>query len=351
VDIIRTLISKVRLPEVEQIYRVLDLAGPLFHCEVLAEVPVADSRTYPILGIRVGPDDPNLPTLGLFGGVHGLERVGSHVVLAYLHTLAQALRWDRHERARFERLRVVTIPVVNPGGMANYQRSNPNKVDLMRNAPVDADAVPLHLMGGQRVSSMLPWYRGRKDDPLELEAQTLIDFVEREMFSAPTALSLDLHSGFGWRDQLWYPYARTRGRFPRGRSAERIGQLLEETYPNHVYVVEPQSENYIVHGDLWDYTFDKHVARHGLDGPVFIPWTLEMGSWAWLRKNPRQLLSLSGPFNPMTPKRLARVLRRHLSLMDFLLRAVDNAEAWVDTRDAMFAAPQPAGTVTPIRST
>ena len=32
---------------------------------------------------------------------------------------------------------------------------------------------------------------------------------------------------------------------------------------------------------------------------VFLPFTLEMGSWLWVRKNPRQMLDYFGYFNPV----------------------------------------------------
>ncbi len=63
--------------------------------------------------------------------------------------------------------------------------------------------------------------------------------------------------------------------------------------------------------------------------------TLEMGSWAWVRKNPRQLGSRLGIFNPIKRHRLERTLRRHLPLLDLLFHAVASADAWTPDRDAM----------------
>jgi hypothetical protein len=57
-----------------------------------------------------------------------------------------------------------------------------------------------------------------------------------------------------------------------------------------------------------------------------------MGSWAWVRKNPKQLLFPGGTFNPMVPHRIHRVMRQHLVLFDFFLRAVGNREAWAEAR-------------------
>jgi hypothetical protein len=97
----------------------------------------------PARACRCGPSssasaDPAAPAIGYFGGVHGLERIGADVVIAYLQSIVQRLRWDTTLHAQFEKLRMVFVPVVNPGGMLLRTRANPNGVDLMRNAPLDA---------------------------------------------------------------------------------------------------------------------------------------------------------------------------------------------------------------------
>ena len=51
---------------------------------------------------------------------------------------------------------------------------------------------------------------------------------------------------------------------------------------------------------------------------MFLPWTLEMGSWAWVRKNPLQVFQALGFFNPIKPHRYARTMRRHARLVEFL---------------------------------
>jgi hypothetical protein len=62
---------------------------------------------------------------------------------------------------------------------------------------------------------------------------------------------------------------------------------------------------------------------------TFLPLTLELGSWLWVKKNPRQLLSLQGIFNPIVEHRLNRVLRRHTVWLDFLLHAAAGHENWM----------------------
>jgi hypothetical protein len=99
-----------------------------------------------------------------------------------------------------------------------------------------------------------------------------------------------------------------------------------------VYRFEPQAISYTVRGDLWDHLYDRHrsLGAPGADpSRLFLPLTLEMGSWIWVKKNPRQVFSALGGFNPVKPHRLRRTLRRHLTLFDFLFRAAASASSWL----------------------
>ena len=317
-------------PELSRILNIIDLAKKFSEVEVRTLASVSTGgREFPIFSFNVGSKDKSKPTLGLFGGVHGLERIGTQCVLAYFESLFEQMQWDKDLHERLKDVRIVSIPLINPSGMFFGTRSNSNGVDLMRNAPVEASEKPAWLVGGHRLSAKLPWYRGPTPGTLELEADTLINFVREEMFGSEAALVLDCHSGFGLKDRLWYPYARTTDPFPQLHYVQKLKDLLDRSYPNHVYLVEPQSLSYTTHGDLWDYMFDEHRTKHGSSNPLFIPWTLEMGSWMWVRKNPLQLFSSLGHFNPVKGHRYKRTLRRHMPLFDFLLRATKNYKAWL----------------------
>lgn len=211
--------------------------------------------------------------------------------------------------------------------MANSRRCNPNGVDLMRNAPVEAEGDVTFLVSGHRLSSRLPWYRGQ-EGVLEKEATILMDFVRKEMFPSQLSLALDIHSGFGMKDRIWYPFAKTKATFPRQREALGLKHLLDTTYPNHIYKFEPQSENYITHGDFWDFLCEAHSRERDPQGHIFLSLTLEMGSWNWIRKNPLQFFSKLGLFHPVKEHRQARIMRRHILLIDFLMRAVRNPDSW-----------------------
>jgi hypothetical protein len=42
---------------------------------------------------------------------------------------------------------------------------------------------------------------------MEKEAQALCRVVDQHLFNSPLSIALDLHSGFGIQDRLWFPYA------------------------------------------------------------------------------------------------------------------------------------------------
>jgi hypothetical protein len=312
------------LPELAAIEALCESAGRAgARVEVLARVD-AGGRALPIYALTFGAAAPSAPVLVVTAGVHGLERVGTHVAIAFLHTLLAQLAWDATWEHVLTRARIVVAPLVNPGGMALGRRANPAGVDLMRNAPVHPDTTATPLLGGQRWSPRLPWFTGRQGAPMEREARALVDLVEGAAASAPLAIAVDLHSGFGAVDRLWFPYARTRTPIPHIAEICALRELLDRTLPNHVYTIEPTARSYTIAGDLWDHLYDRSTAA----GRCLLPLTLEMGSWSWVRKNPWQGLTALGRFNPVKPHRLRRTLRRHLPLLDFLFRAALSYEAW-----------------------
>jgi hypothetical protein len=315
-----------RFPEMVELERLLETAGERCRVAVIGHAHWRE-LSFPLYTVAFGTTDPEAPTLALFAGVHGLERIGSQVVISFLQTVLQLLTWDETFRAQLQKTRLLFMPIVNPGGMYLQTRSNPAGVDLMRNAPVRADKMsPLFIAGGHRISPRLPWYRGPAGGPMEPEAQALCDFVAQEIFRSKVAVTLDVHSGFGAVDRLWFPYARTRKPFPSLPEVFGLKVLLDRTYPNHIYRVEPQSQQYTTHGDLWDYLYDEHRKQH--QNGLFLPLSLELGSWAWVRKNFRQVFSVLGAFNPVAPHRKQRTLRRHILFFEFLHKAVMSPDSW-----------------------
>ncbi len=312
-------------PELDELERVLQLGARWLH----VQAPAA-SAGLPVYCAALGNPDPSVPAVGFFGGVHGLERIGAQVVIAWLHSLVMRLQWDSALHRQLEDLRLVFMPLVNPGGMQRGTRANPAGVDLMRNAPVDAQDPVAPLVGGQRVSAGLPWYRGPAGAPMEPESGALCELAAAELLGRPFSLALDCHSGFGMRDRIWFPFAHRRSPLPHLPQLHALHEIFLGSNNHHPYVFEPQSRQYLAHGDLWDHLYLQALER---GRGVFLPLTLEMGSWLWVKKNPRQLFSREGIFNPGLVHRQQRVLRRHLPLLEFTLRAASGWQRWLPQGD------------------
>ena len=313
------------LPELQELERLVVEGGAHLRVATVCRAE-AQGRAFPVHAVVLGSEAPDVPAVGFFGGIHGLERIGTQVVLSFLGSLVSRLRWDRGLQEQLRTVRLVFMPLINPGGMWLRSRCNPNGVDLMRNAPVEAEAGVPFLLGGQRISPRLPWYRGPKNAPMEVESRALCRVVEEELLRSDFSLALDCHSGFGMRDRIWFPYARSAAPIRHLPEVHALKDLFDQAYPYHDYVFEPQSRQYTSHGDLWDHLYLKAIER---PQRVFLPLTLEMGSWRWVKKRPRQIFSLLGMFNPLAPHRLQRVMRRHLVWLDFLTRAVPGWRMWL----------------------
>lgn len=310
------------LPELDALRRLIDRLGEFDELARVKLLAREESERLPIYGVTLGARDPEAPAMLFVGGVHGVERIGTEVVLAFLDQIVERLAWDEGLHHELKRYRLAFLPLVNPGGMKARTRANPAGVDLMRNAPRHPEAQPAFLVGGQRLSPRLPWYAGRdaKEGFCQPESRALKAFAEETLFASRRAISLDCHSGFGMIDRLWFPYARTRRPFSGLAEMMRLEELLDRTLPNHIYRVEQVARSYTIDGDLWDHLYDAFRAERQPGDGIFLPLTLEMGSWIWVRKNPRQIFDPLGGFNPLVRHRLERTLRRHLLLFDFLTR-------------------------------
>lgn len=325
-------LSRRHFPEMTDLEGLIESFGKFARARVVAEVTHKD-KTFPLHALSLGSSDPKAPVVGFFAGAHGLEKIGSEVVLAYMHTILELLRWDHHFQDRLKNSRLVFMPIVNPIGVVNRTRSNGNGVDLIRNSPLDAEEAGGPFYRGHRISPRLPWYRGALGAEMEVETKALLEVVETEILSSTHALAVDVHSGFGAQDRFWFPYAHSRRPFPYLSEAFALKQLLDQSYPHHFYAFEPMSRQYTIHGDPWDFVFEQNRNRSG--SGFFVPFTLEMGSWTWMKKNPMQIFNKNGVFDPILPHRRRRILRRHLGLFDFLHRAVLSPDAWLIQNDSL----------------
>ena len=310
--------------ELIQLERIIEQLGSRARVEVVERVTYKDQE-FPIHCIVLGSERPDVPVLGYFGGVHGLEKIGSEVILSYLQTILGLLSWDEEFNKRLENSRLVFMPIINPVGVYHGTRSNGNGVDLMRNAPIESYG-NTRLYSGHRLTPRLPWYRGDVTC-MEKESAALCRVITRHLFNAPIAIAMDLHSGFGLHDRLWFPYASSRKPIQSLAEVYAWKQLFDRCYPNHFYKIEPMSQEYVISGDLWDYLYDDFVQTHPQE-KLFLPLTLEMGSWSWLRKSPLHLFQRHGLFHPLLPHRQQRILRRHFTLFDFVYRSLLYPEPW-----------------------
>ena len=73
--------SEKAFPEQAQLERIID------HLGVRAQVEIVDriayqGRQFPLYCITLGSQRPDVPVIAFFGGVHGLEKIGSEVLLS-----------------------------------------------------------------------------------------------------------------------------------------------------------------------------------------------------------------------------------------------------------------------------
>ena len=312
------------LPELIELEQLLELGRGHLEASVVCEVGAGDRR-FPVYRLTLGNPDPALPAIGFFGGVHGLERIGTQVLLYFLRGLLHRLEWDKSLHHVLRQVRLVFMPLINPGGMWQSTRCNPQGVDLMRNAPIQAAGSVPFLLGGHRISRHLPWYRGAAGAEMEIENQALCRIVQQELLSRPFSIAVDCHSGFGSRDRVWFPHAHSVKPIAHLADIVALEELFQQIHPNNKYLFEPQSLQYRTHGDIWDHLY---LQAQQDQSKTFLPLTLEMGSWLWVKKNPRQLFSRQGIFNPSVEHRLHRVLRGHTVWLDFLMRAACSRDNW-----------------------
>ena len=78
-------------PELLALEKIIELGGPHLQVQVIRQVSLASGQRFPIYAIGVGNPGLDVPAVGFFGGVHGLERIGAEVVIAYLQNVVMRL--------------------------------------------------------------------------------------------------------------------------------------------------------------------------------------------------------------------------------------------------------------------
>ena len=116
-------IMQPKLPELIELERIIEAGKSLLNARIACNVEVKGER-FPVYVLTMGSSDPQAPAVGFFGGVHGLERIGTRVLLAFLRSLLARLQWDPVLHHQLTSVRLVFMPLVNPGGMWNNTRCN-----------------------------------------------------------------------------------------------------------------------------------------------------------------------------------------------------------------------------------
>ncbi|WP_246614953.1 DUF2817 domain-containing protein [Agarivorans litoreus] len=235
--------GQCEFPEMDQLLSLLERFRKKLEVEVLCEVAGKAGERYPLHGISLGKPSVVKPGVLFVGGVHGVERIGSQVVLSFLASLLNRLDWDEKLQHLLNNCYLGFVPIVNPSGMVMQRRANANGVDLMRNSPSIAAEGASFMVGGQRVSPHLPWFRGKSGEAMEVENQALVKFAKTNLFSRPFSLVLDCHSGFGQSDRIWFPYANSVSQPINDLGVVyRLRKAFFSGFPHQNYLFEPQTK-------------------------------------------------------------------------------------------------------------
>ncbi|EQA34899.1 zinc carboxypeptidase [Leptospira inadai serovar Lyme str. 10] len=268
--------------------------------------------------------------VGITAAVHGLETIGIQILLDFLEYIIHPGSNGYLPEFKKGKLGLIVIPIVNPGGVAAKSRSNPGGVDLMRNSGIDA-VKPLPFFGGQKLSNKLPYFRGHG---LEPESRILFRTMYEKFFGVPDAVMpvLDLHSGFGTVDNVWWPYAYTKEPCPDTPIYRKLTAHLRENCGHIHFSYGPQSESYTTHGDLWDKFYDHYKEVHSDKkewGAKFLPLTLEVGTWSDIKEEPMKLFSKKGIFRPAEQNKRETLTRYRGFLRDFIRIGLSQPKDWI----------------------
>src|ERR1700756_5735073 len=77
--------------EYEELKAILESGSANFEIRTACETRVR-GRSFAMFTASIGSADPLAPAIGFFGGIHGLERIGSQLVLDYMRSLLSRLQ-------------------------------------------------------------------------------------------------------------------------------------------------------------------------------------------------------------------------------------------------------------------
>jgi hypothetical protein len=285
---------------------------------------------FPIYCLEIGKKSAiEKNPVGIVAGVHGLETIGVRVTLDFLEFLVSEKHKDFFPEIFKGDVGIVCLPMINPGGIVETSRSNPAGIDLMRNSGIEAVKAPL-FFGGHKISPKLPYYRGNH---LEPESRVVNRFVNQYFFNNKTAIMplIDIHSGFGAVDHVWWPFAFTHEACADEPIYKKMALYLKEKNLHKEYEYGPQSETYTTHGDLWDkfYLEYRNLIEIRKSKSRFLPWTLEIGTWSDILDYPSKLNRRRGIFNPAKENKQAVIKNYRLFLRDFVRLSCVKPAYWL----------------------
>ena len=207
----KSLLRRKTLREIDHLEKVINKFDGLARCEIVEEVRYKE-RSFPIHVIEIGSENPEHPVIGFFGGVHGLEKIGSEIIISFMDSISSLVKWDESFKKRLKHSRMLFMPIINPVGIWLCRRSNAQGVDLMRNSPSEGGGQRA-LYSGHRLSNKLPWYRGEIGEQMELEAQAMCKVVKERLFPSKMSMAIDIHSGFGPKTVFGFPMPEVKKSF------------------------------------------------------------------------------------------------------------------------------------------
>lgn len=302
----------------KQVLQIVKDHGDLVHIRQLDySTPTRSGQRWPIYLLEIGRKRAfrNHAPL-IVSGVHGLETIGIRIHLDMLRSVLNPKSRYYSEDIAEGKLAIYSIPVLNPAGVVRLTRANAAGVDLNRNSGIMAEkAIPF--FGGHKISPALPYFRGRTR---QRETRALFRFLNENFLRRRKKIhmALDIHSGYGAQNYLWWPYSFSNKKVFQERAFERIAKKLRVRHPH--YRIEPMALSYQTHGDLWDHAlleFEKREMKRARKS-LFLPFTLEIGTWQEIRKSPSRLFTAEKIFNPPKSSRKAYLKEHRQLIWDFL---------------------------------
>ena len=268
-----------------------------------------EEKSYPVYILSNKQNKKKDKVLIISAGVHGNEHIGIVVLLNFIDYFLK----DKQEILK--KLNIYFLPILNPWGVQNKKRTNINRVDLNRNGDI-LSRWPRPMYAGQKNSKYLPWFMGQRQ---QMESRIYLDFFKEDIFKSYKKIYLiDLHSGFGFKDHLWTPYAGLK-KYPEDwQKYKKIKEKLFKEIDDNI-IFKPSFKSYSIKGDLLD-TLYRYFHKNKKNNQLFLPFCLEIGSWGHLL---RYWGGHHGILDIFNPKEIEEVVNKEKNILDKLIINLD----------------------------